>query len=195
MRINRVSLLWRSWLSAAALIVAVAAFPAQADDSPSAWQVDVYYPVGSIVSYRGHLYQALVSQVDFHDSNWNPEMSNLWKALDSTGFNFHARWFSRVSNNRSRCAMAWSDATIYTTGGVASVDGVNYRANWWTQGQSPSTDSGAEYAHPWTMIGSCAAAGSQTSTAESNDTRSAAPESPAAPGSKTLQAQAEDHSG
>ena len=72
MRINRVSLLWRSWLSAAPLIVAVAAFPAQADDSRSAWQVDVYYPVGSIVSYRGHLYRALVSQVDFHDSNWNP---------------------------------------------------------------------------------------------------------------------------
>ncbi len=190
-RINRVPVLHRSRLSAAAVMAAVVAFPARADDSVPGWQVDVYYPVGSLVSYQGRQYQALVSQIDFRDSDWSPAVATLWKELGTqAGFNFHARWFTRVSNTESHCAMAWSDTTIYTTGGVASVDGVNYVANWWTQGQPPATNNGTGHTRPWTVVGTCAAARSQGATAESNDTQ------PAAPGSKNaLQAQTEDHTG
>jgi chitinase len=180
----------RSWLSAAAVIIAAAALPARADDSAPAWQVDVYYAVGSVVSYRGHEYQARVSQVDFHDSDWSPAVSSLWKELDTpTRLNFHAPWFARVANTESRCAMAWDAKTIYTTGGVASVDGVDYEANWWTQGESPATHNGTEQGQPWTRVDSCADR-SRRATAESNSTQSTAP------GSKsTLQAQAEGHTG
>jgi len=191
MNINRVPALRRSWLGAAAFFVAVAAVSARADDSRPLWQADVYYPVGSIVSYQGRQYQALVSQVDFRGSDWSPAVSSLWKELHTQrGFNFHARWFSRVANTESRCAMAWSDTTIYTTGSVASVDGVNYEANWWTHGQPPATNNGTRSTHPWTVVGSCAPVGSHTATAESRDTQ------PAPPGSKsTMQAQAADHTG
>ncbi len=189
--INTVPSVQRGWLTAAAaLIVAAAAFPARADDSKPTWQVDVYYPVGSIVSYHGHQYQALLSQVDFHDTDWNPAVPSLWKELGAQGrFSFHATWFTHVSNTESRCATLWSDSTIYTTGGLASVDGVNYRANWWTQGESPDTHNAGGHGQPWTMVGSCAER-APSATAESDDTR------PTAPSSKdTRQAQTEDHTG
>jgi len=40
------------------------------------------------------------------------------------------------------CAAAWSAGTAYSGGAVASENGVNYLANWWTQGDDPATHSG-----------------------------------------------------
>src|SRR5262249_62391482 len=38
------------------------------------------------------------------------------------------------------CAAAWSPAQVYTAGNQASLNGINYTANFWTQGQDPSTN-------------------------------------------------------
>ncbi|WP_213804182.1 glycosyl hydrolase family 18 protein [Granulicella sp. dw_53] len=54
------------------------------------------------------------------------------------------------------CATAWSDSMVYTAGMTASQSGENYVANWWTQNQSPATNSGgAGSGQPWTATGAC----------------------------------------
>ena len=61
------------------------------------------------------------------------------------------------------CAAAWSPATAYNGSQLASLAGQNYTANWWTQGQSPATNSGgAGSGQPWTTAGVCSTTGSGT---------------------------------
>jgi chitodextrinase len=56
------------------------------------------------------------------------------------------------------CAPIWNSTTAYTGGMTASLNGVNYQANFWTQGQNPSTNNGAAGSGaPWTIIGTCSA--------------------------------------
>ena len=54
------------------------------------------------------------------------------------------------------CPAAWSAASVYTAGAQVSENGVIYRANWWTQNQSPATNNGGSgTGEPWTIVGSC----------------------------------------
>src|SRR5690349_5814340 len=54
------------------------------------------------------------------------------------------------------CAAAWSSTAIYTAGQQASENGINYTANWWTQGNDPATNNGGSGSgEPWTSDGSC----------------------------------------
>jgi chitinase len=54
------------------------------------------------------------------------------------------------------CAAAWSSTAVYTAGNQASENGINYTANWWTQGNNPATNNGgAGSGQPWTSDGSC----------------------------------------
>lgn len=46
---------------------------------------------------------------------------------------------------------AWAAASVYTTGQTVSENGFVYQANWWTQGNDPSLNSGASTT--WTVIG------------------------------------------
>jgi chitodextrinase len=56
------------------------------------------------------------------------------------------------------CASPWISTTAYTAGMTASLNGVNYQANFWTQGQSPATNNGGPGSgQPWTNIGTCSA--------------------------------------
>jgi chitodextrinase len=56
------------------------------------------------------------------------------------------------------CAPAWSSTAVYVAGNQASVNGVNYQANYWTQGQNPATNNGgAGSGQPWTSLTSCGA--------------------------------------
>ena len=56
------------------------------------------------------------------------------------------------------CAPTWNATSVYTGGMTASLNGVNYQANFWTQGQNPSTNNGgAGSGAPWTIIGTCSA--------------------------------------
>jgi chitinase len=59
------------------------------------------------------------------------------------------------------CAAAWSSTAVYTAGDQASEDGINYTANWWTQGNNPATNNGGSGSgEPWTSDGSCTGGGS-----------------------------------
>ncbi len=56
------------------------------------------------------------------------------------------------------CAATWNSTTVYTGGMTASLNGVNYQANFWTQGQNPATNNGGPGSGaPWTIIGTCSA--------------------------------------
>src|SRR4030095_9966699 len=61
------------------------------------------------------------------------------------------------------CAPAWSATQVYTAGNQASLNGINYQANWWTLGESPATHNGGPGSgQPWTNIGSCSGSGGCT---------------------------------
>jgi hypothetical protein len=54
------------------------------------------------------------------------------------------------------CAAAWSAGTVYTAGQQASENGINYTANYWTEGNDPATSNGgAGSGQPWTSNGAC----------------------------------------
>ena len=56
------------------------------------------------------------------------------------------------------CAPAWNATSVYNAGNTASAGGVNYQANFWTQGQNPATNNGGPGSGaPWTSIGTCSA--------------------------------------
>ena len=68
--------------------------------------------------------------------------------------------FAPAEAQAQACAPAWSATQVYTAGHQASLNGVNYRANWWTQGQSPATNNGGPGSgQPWTIIGNCGGGG------------------------------------
>jgi chitinase len=61
-----------------------------------------------------------------------------------------------LANGGGTCASAWSSTAVYTQGMTASVNGENYVANFWTQNQNPTTNSGgAGSGEPWTATGPC----------------------------------------
>ncbi|HKV39503.1 MAG TPA: carbohydrate-binding protein, partial [Blastocatellia bacterium] len=61
---------------------------------------------------------------------------------------------------QTTCATAWSSTSIYTGGMTASIGGVNYTANFWTQGQDPRSNSGGPGSgQPWTSNGPCSGSG------------------------------------
>ena len=70
-----------------------------------------------------------------------------------------------AAQTSTACATAWSSATVYTAGKQASENGINYTANWWTQGNDPATNNGGSGSgQPWTSNGSCAGGSGSTPT-------------------------------
>ncbi|HEY2576897.1 MAG TPA: hypothetical protein VGI74_11365 [Streptosporangiaceae bacterium] len=54
------------------------------------------------------------------------------------------------------CAAAWSSTAVYTGGEQASEGGINYTANYWTEGNDPAASNGGPGSgEPWTSDGSC----------------------------------------
>ena len=63
---------------------------------------------------------------------------------------------SAIAQTAPACAAAWSASAVYVGGDVASENGINYKANWWTQGNDPATNNGgAGSGQPWTSQGAC----------------------------------------
>lgn len=55
-------------------------------------------------------------------------------------------------NPGGACAPAWSASAIYVGGNTVSHSGQNYRARWWTQGETPSANNAFGV---WEPMGSC----------------------------------------
>jgi chitinase len=59
------------------------------------------------------------------------------------------------------CAAAWSSTTVYTAGQQASENGIEYTADYWTEGNDPATSNGGSGSgQPWTSDGACTGGGS-----------------------------------
>ena len=70
-----------------------------------------------------------------------------------------------ASGSGSGCAAAWSATTIYTAGMEANVDGINYVANYWTEGNNPTSNNGGTGSgEPWTSLGACSSCTTVPST-------------------------------
>lgn len=65
---------------------------------------------------------------------------------------------SATSGSGGSCWAAWSSTVAYTGGAQVSYNGENYQAAYWTQGNNPSTSSGAQGSgEPWIPEGTCSA--------------------------------------
>ncbi len=63
------------------------------------------------------------------------------------------------------CASPWSASAAYTGGNTASVGSGNYTANWWTQGNNPTTSNGPSGSgQPWQPAVACGGSGGTTPT-------------------------------
>jgi len=61
-----------------------------------------------------------------------------------------------ASAEAADCAAPWSAGQVYTATNQASVSGTNYQANWWTQGEDPSSHNGGPgTGQSWTSLGAC----------------------------------------
>src|SRR5919106_1278850 len=67
---------------------------------------------------------------------------------------------ARVGAAQTTCNPTWSSTSVYTAGMKVSLNGINYTANFWTQGQSPATNNGGSGSgQPWTSNGPCSGSG------------------------------------
>lgn len=118
------------------------------------WSSTSIYTAGMTVSLNGINYTA-----NFWTQGQNP-------ATNNGGPGSGQPWTSNGACSGSggggggggSCAPTWNSTTVYTGGMTASLNGVNYQANFWTQGQNPSTNNGGPGSGaPWTIIGTCSA--------------------------------------
>ncbi|WP_148716954.1 carbohydrate-binding protein [Chitinolyticbacter meiyuanensis] len=143
-----------------------------------AWQEGTTYTAGTVVSYNGHDYQALVTHTAYVGTNWNPAATpTLWKDLGTTtGTNptptpvpatptptpvvatptpvgaTPTPVVATPTPAPTTCYAAWAAGNVYTGGQRVTHNGVNYEAKWWTQGDNPaqSGDWGV-----WKNVGNC----------------------------------------
>src|SRR5678816_2206742 len=67
---------------------------------------------------------------------------------------------ARVGAAQTTCSPTWNSTSVYTAGMKASLNGINYTANFWTQGQNPATNNGGPGSgQPWTSNGACSGSG------------------------------------
>jgi chitodextrinase len=138
-------------LSVACILLAPLLPVAASAGSPS-WQPNTSYAVGALVVYDGVEYrciQAHTSQVGWEPAN----TPALWPPVSGGGVTTLP---SHDGGGGGGCAAPWSASQVYTGGMTASENGVDYIANWWTQGQDPAAHSGpAGSGQPWTSRGAC----------------------------------------
>ena len=176
-----------------ALAALPAAFAATLAFAYPAWQDGGTYSAGTIVYYSGHDYSALVTQTDYVGAGWNPASTpSLWKDLGADAGSGNADPTpaptpiptpaptpaptpvatptptpvpTPAPTPASGCNPTWISTQAYNGSALVSLNGVNYKANWWTQGQSPATNSGtAGSGQPWLVVGNCGGAPTPTPT-------------------------------
>jgi len=69
-------------------------------------------------------------------------MNSARKIQSGLGLFFLLLCLARVGAAQTTCNSPWNSTTAYTAGMKVSLNGINYTANFWTQGQSPATNNG-----------------------------------------------------
>ncbi|UXY17288.1 glycosyl hydrolase family 18 protein [Chitiniphilus purpureus] len=147
-----------------------------------AWQEGNAYASGTVVTYNGRDYKALVTHTAYAGANWNPAATpTLWQDLGvSSGTPTPAPTPvpptptatpvtptpatptpapvtptpapATPTPAPSACHPAWSSGGVYTGGTRVTHNGVNYEAKWWTQGDNPAQSGDWGV---WKNLGAC----------------------------------------
>ena len=87
-------------------------------------------------------------------------MNSTRKIQSALGLFFLLLCMARVGAAQTTCNPPWNSTSVYTGGMKVSLNGINYTANFWTQGQSPATNNGGPGSgQPWTSNGPCSGSG------------------------------------
>ncbi|HET6975990.1 MAG TPA: fibronectin type III domain-containing protein [Pyrinomonadaceae bacterium] len=87
-------------------------------------------------------------------------MLSVRKIQCALGLSLFLLCMAHVAAAQTTCAAPWNSTSVYTAGMKASVNGINYTANFWTQGQNPTTNNGGSGSgQPWTSNGACSGSG------------------------------------
>jgi chitinase len=117
------------------------------------WNSTSVYTAGMKASLNGINYTA-----NFWTQGQNPSTNNGGPGSGQPWTSNGACSGSSGGGGGGSCAPTWNSTSVYTAGMTASLNGVNYQANFWTQGQNPSTNNGGPGSGaPWTIIGTCSA--------------------------------------
>ena len=119
----------------------------------SPWSSTSVYTAGMTASLNGINYTA-----NFWTQNQNPATNNGGPGSGQPWTSNGACSGSDGGGGGGSCATPWNSTSVYTGGMTASLNGVNYQANFWTQNQNPATNNGGPGSgQPWTIIGNCSA--------------------------------------
>jgi len=119
----------------------------------STWNSTSVYTAGMTASLNGINYTA-----NFWTQGQNPSTNNGGPGSGQPWTSNGSCSGSGGGGGGGSCAATWNSTTVYTGGQTASLNGVNYQANFWTQGQNPATNNGGPGSGaPWTIIGTCSA--------------------------------------
>jgi chitodextrinase len=135
------------------LLLCMARAGAAQTTCPPVWNSTSVYTSGMTVSLNGIKYTA-----NFWTQGQNPSTNNGGPGSGQPWTSNGPCSGSGSGGGGGSCAPTWNSTTVYTGGMTASLNGVNYQANFWTQGQNPSTNNGGPGSGaPWTIIGTCSA--------------------------------------
>ncbi|HEY2498403.1 MAG TPA: carbohydrate-binding protein [Candidatus Angelobacter sp.] len=152
----------------AAFVCLLLPTPAPAQTVP-AWAPNTAYAVGALVTYQSVEYKCL--QAHTSQVGWEPpNVPALWQPVSgsptptptpvptATPTPTPAPTPTPTPGGTGGCSPTWVASQVYVAGNKASLNGINYTANFWTQNQSPATNNGgAGSGQPWTSNGSCVA--------------------------------------
>ncbi|SMC25495.1 Carbohydrate binding domain-containing protein [Andreprevotia lacus DSM 23236] len=192
------------------LLALIASMAATCAFAAPAWQPDVYYTAGTVVSYNGHDYRALVNQTDYSSTGWNPGNASLWTDLGPSSGVTTVPTATPVPTTPptggptpttaptptrapttpptatpvpgTGCYATWNSSTAYNGGAQVSYNNRNYTAKWWTQNNIPSSSNGD--GQPWTDNGPCGGTPSPTPIPTVTPTPGGPTPTPVPPGSR-----------
>ena len=142
-----------SALGVSLLLLCMARVGAAQTTCNATWVSTSVYTAGMKVSLNGINYTA-----NFWTQGQSPATNNGGSGIGQPWTSNGPCSGSSGGGGGGSCASTWISSTAYTAGMTASLNGVNYQANFWTQGQSPATNNGgAGSGQPWTSIGTCSA--------------------------------------
>jgi chitodextrinase len=117
------------------------------------WNSTSVYTAGMTASLNGINYTA-----NFWTQGQNPATNNGGPGSGQPWTSNGPCSGSSGGGGGGSCAATWVSSNVYTAGMTASLNGVNYQANFWTQNQNPATNNGGPGSgQPWTIIGTCSA--------------------------------------
>ena len=135
------------------LVLCMAHVSAAQTTCASPWNSTSVYTAGMTASLNGINYTA-----NFWTQGQSPATNNGGPGSGQPWTSNGSCSGSSGGGGGGSCALTWNSTSVYTAGMTASLNGVNYQANFWTQGQNPSTNNGGPGSgQPWTIIGTCSA--------------------------------------